>query len=296
MAESGETPDWREQARLAGWQPTEERDAVEDDGPGDAGPPRNGQPPHWMADAQSAGWSPHAASFAPQPASPPASAAKGLPRWAVVTLAAGAVLLIVLGGLAALLLVSGSDNTDPQVDRSPLKLTTAAKATSTTITRAAGAPSTNGGGLARKPPPAGLVTYDGGGFTAKRPAGWKAEADGVQHDGYIESKWRNPADANTSVTIDRTPGTTGSAYSNAQGVRAQANVSREFLFKQTNLAGAPATQWVFETGGDRRVDYFVNACGTGYAILGSTSPGSFQQYNALFRLVARSVAQNASGC
>lgn len=79
-------------------------------------------------------------------------------------------------------------------------------------------------------------------------------------------------------------------------MRAQTNVDRELRFANTNLAGQPAAQWVFDKGADRRVDFFVNACGTGYAILGSTSIGDYAKYRGLFRRVARSVAENAGHC
>lgn len=251
------------------------------------------EPPAWMLDAQAAGWSPPP-PLAPAPHHDSEGTGGTMPRWAMAALAGGAALIVFAGGLAALLVLS-ADDSEPTVDRSPLTVTTGQK-TVTTITRSSGGASP--GQAAEAPRPAGpvLVSYDGGSFTARRPATWQTEADGVSMDGYIESKWRNPADSSTTVKINWTPETTSTALQSAEGVRSQANVDRTVSFKETNLAGQPAVQWVFESDGERRVDYFVNACGTGFAVLGVSRPATFQRYAATFRKVARSVAQNANSC
>ena len=147
---------------------------------------------------------------------------------------------------------------------------------------------------APSPPTApSLVRYETGTYTARRPAGWVTEADDSAHGGYYESKWRDPADSNSSVLIDYTPGLSETAGSSAAGVRAATRRTpgyREFSYRDTSLAGNPAIEWVFEVNGDRRIDYFVNSCDTEYAILGSTSPGTFDRYSSTFRGVAESVA------
>lgn len=289
MAEETGAEDWREQARLAGWHPRDER-------PARAPEEQTDEVAGWMLAAQAAGWS--SPTQTPRETSPPVGevTSSGMPRWAVAALASGAALVVLAGGLTALLVLS-SDDSEPTVDRSPLAVTAAQDKTVTTITRSS-AGASSGPTIEVPKPPSGpvLVAYDGGSFTARRPATWETEADRVPMDGYIESKWRNPADSSTTVKINWTPATTGTALSSAQGVRAQANVDRTVTFKETNLAGQPAVQWVFESDGERRVDFFVNACGTGFAVLGVSRPGTFQRYAATFRKVARSVAQNANSC
>lgn len=213
----------------------------------------------------------------------------------MIAAAAAAVLLVVAGGLVAILSISGSGSA-PHLQTGPLIVKTTPKPASKTVTvKATPTPPSSGGGSNA----ATLVSYAAGPVTVKRPANWKNEADAQPHDGYTESKWRSPLDSNTSVTIDWTPGVQGSAASNAEGVRAQTSRTagyREIGFQPTNLAGEQAQQWVFEVNGDRRVDYFINACGTGYAVLGSTSPASYERFNPTFRAVARSVAARSSNC
>lgn len=291
MAGSTEGEDWREQARLAGWHPQDE-ELPDTEARGDGA-----EVPQWMLEAQAAGWSAHAGAVpAPVAGGERGTGPRATPRWAIAAMAGAAALVVIAGGLTALLVMSDGSE-EPVVDRSPLKVTTAQK-TVTTITRSAGPSGTAPEPSRDVPEPPGpvLVAYDGGSFTAKRPAGWTTVADGEQKDGYVESKWRNPVDSVTAVKINWTSGTTGTAYSSAAGVRAQASVDREVSFKTTNLAGQPAVQWVFEADGERRVDYFVNACGTGFAILGVSRPATFARYAATFRKVARSVAENATSC
>lgn len=267
-----------EEARRAGWE-----------GPGEqaqpSGPPQP-QPPEWLAEATAAGWVP--AGQMPPQAPPPAETKKkkGLSRGAVFAVAAAAVLVIVAGAGAAIVAVSGSDK-DPTINRGAFIAPKPRTQTLTTVTAPEKNPSPSSSSGA-------LVTYDAGTFKVGRPAGWTVESDKASHDGYFESRWRSPADSNTSVTVDWTPGgNKTSAYSNASGVRAQTMKSagyREVAFKDTNLAGKRATMWVFDVSGDRRVDYFINGCGNGFAVLGSTSPSNYAAQKATFRKVARSLA------
>lgn len=144
-----------------------------------------------------------------------------------------------------------------------------------------------------------LVPFESADFTADRPADWITEARDEPHDGYVENMWRHPSDSNTSVKIDHTVGVKGTAWSSASEVRAGTKRTpgyTEIAFDATTLAGQPAVRWVFEVDGDRRVDYFVNVCDTGYAVLGSTSPSSFTRHEPTFTAVAESLVQNADAC
>jgi hypothetical protein len=49
-------------------------------------------------------------------------------------------------------------------------------------------------------------------------------------------------------------------------------------------------KWIFQISGDQRVDYFVNQCSTGIAVLGSTSPSRFSSVEATFAHVANSIS------
>lgn len=130
-------------------------------------------------------------------------------------------------------------------------------------------------------------------YAAEVPAGWTRAADQQQHTGYVESKWRDPADPGTSITIDATPKDTTNAGASAQGVRAatrRASSYQELAFEPATVAGHSAWKWTFQVSGQQRVDYFLNACDTGVAVLGSTSPGKFAQLAPVFAHVADSLS------
>ena len=131
-------------------------------------------------------------------------------------------------------------------------------------------------------------------YSVEIPASWGQEASDESNGSYFESAWRDPADSNTSVHVDaETPAPSVSPLSSAESVRAQTSQSsgyREIAFESTSLSGLPAARWVFEVSGDRRVDYFINLCNVGVAVLGSTSPSSFGGWAPTFHEVAASVS------
>lgn len=204
----------------------------------------------------------------------------------VIALAATAALVVVAAGIVGILSLTGSDD-EPRLQTGAFTAPAPAE-TSTTVTQTRPPSKPSGESASNQ-----FVRYESGTFTAQRPKGWVTESDARAHSGYLESRWRNPDDSNTSVTIDWSPGDRKSAMDSAADVRAQTKTSasyRELTFKRTNLGGRQAVQWVFEVSGDRRVGYFITGCGTAYAVLGSTSPATYERYNGTFRAVARSVA------
>lgn len=131
-------------------------------------------------------------------------------------------------------------------------------------------------------------------YSADIPTGWSAESiDEPESGTRLVSQWRNPDDDNTSVLIDSSdPGPDAPPIDSAATVRAQTSQSdgyREVSFEETSINGVPAAEWVFDIDGDRRVDYFFNSCGMGFAVLGSTSPSDFATWEPTFRRVAESV-------
>jgi hypothetical protein len=125
------------------------------------------------------------------------------------------------------------------------------------------------------------------------PTGWRQEENDEQVSNYMESTWRDPSDPNTAILIDaQSHGGSGSPVADAESVRAQTSQSsgyREHTLEATELNGRPAARWVFDVSGDRRVDYFLEDCGVGIAVLGSTSPVAFGSLAATFDEVASSV-------
>ena len=125
------------------------------------------------------------------------------------------------------------------------------------------------------------------------PQGWRAVEDEASHGEFVRSKWRDPNDPNTSVLIDAIAGETTPADEKAATVRAAASSSpgySEISYASTEVAGLTGVRWVFQLSGDQRVDYFLNQCSTGIAVLGSTSPPRFSSVEATFAHVANSIS------
>jgi hypothetical protein len=139
---------------------------------------------------------------------------------------------------------------------------------------------------------ASLESFRGHLYFAQIPVGWTAEEIEEHPSTYYQSRWRNPEEENTSVTIDSQVHTASSdAVEDAEGVReetARTSGYRELAFEETTLQAQPAVRWVFEVEDDRRVDYFVISCGIGFGILGSTSPSAFGRWAPTFHAVANS--------
>ena len=130
-------------------------------------------------------------------------------------------------------------------------------------------------------------------YNVEIPAGWIQETDDEPVSNYTESVWRNPAEPNTAIVIDAQPsGGSGSPMVDAETVRAQTSQSsgyREHSLEAIALDGLPAARWVFDVAGDRRVDYFIEPCFVGIAVLGSSSPGTFGSNAQAFHQAASSV-------
>ena len=138
-----------------------------------------------------------------------------------------------------------------------------------------------------------LEQFHGRLYYAEVPAGWTSEEVEEHPSTYYQSKWRDPEDENTSVTIDSQVHTANTdAIEDAEGVReetAQTPGYRELAFEETTLQDQGAVRWVFEVEEDRRADYFVISCGIGFGVLGSTSPSTFGRWAPTFHAVANSV-------
>ncbi|MEX2449180.1 MAG: serine/threonine-protein kinase [Solirubrobacterales bacterium] len=150
---------------------------------------------------------------------------------------------------------------------------------------------------------AGVTIYSQSFYSIEIPSGWRQEMSdepsGTPPGAYLESVWRDPGEPNSSITVDaQSPEPSVPALQSAEAVRAETSQSdsyRELAFEPVLLAGLPAARWIFQVKGDdgvvdRRVDYFVNACGAGVAVLGSTNPASFGTLAPTFHRAATSVA------
>jgi hypothetical protein len=137
-----------------------------------------------------------------------------------------------------------------------------------------------------------LAAYQGSLYTARIPKGWTQESGDEARTGYIESKWRDPNDPKTSITIDASAGESTSPATKADEVRAAVSNQpsyRSVSRQPATIAGGDGYAWTFKLAGSERVDYFTNSCSTGIAVLGSTSPARFDELSSTFRKVADSV-------
>jgi len=222
----------------------------------------------------------------PAPGRPPRKGGGPILRTAGVI---GGCLLLAAGLIAAAVILAGSgkgEHTRTAVNR---RVETVPK---TSPPKAASSKS-NGPEEAEASALPGWTAYTQGLYNVEIPSGWEQEENDEPISNYLESTWRDPAEPNTAVLIDsQTPGGSGSPLVDAESVRSQTSRSsgyREGSLTTTTLNGLPAARWVFDVDEDRRVDYFIESCGEGIAVLGSTSPSLFGSLAGTFHGVASSI-------
>ena len=160
--------------------------------------------------------------------------------WAVAAIAGSTVLAAGLVG-AALIVSTGGEEAS--------RLGAAADAAKTSASTGESSPTTGGAEAESTPLPeraddkaavsaTGSVTYSQALFTVDIPSGWDQEIDdepsGEPPGSYLESVWREPAEPNTSITVDaQTPAPAATPLQSAELVRADTSQSdgyREIAF------------------------------------------------------------------
>lgn len=137
-----------------------------------------------------------------------------------------------------------------------------------------------------------LVDYSGATYAIRVPAGWRVDENQVDHSGYVRSSWTDPRDPDVSVLIDVSEGEAIPADAKAESVMAltrQSSGYTEQVAGPATVAGLDGYKWIFSVDGDQRVDYFLNDCGVGVAVLGSAPPRRFRTFASTFARVANSV-------
>lgn len=150
----------------------------------------------------------------------------------------------------------------------------------------------------QSPPQQLYEPYSATAYSLERPAGWITEADQTANSSVVESKWRDPSDPKTSVLIDTIPSPASTAQADAASVRTQTSSTpgyQEISFDPASINGNDGWKWTFEVSGTKRVDYFLNVCGTSFAILGTTTPQRFDELAPVFQHVAESVQPTCNG-
>lgn len=134
-------------------------------------------------------------------------------------------------------------------------------------------------------------TFQRAAFTIKLPRAWKVSARDDREPGYVSNRWRSPNSGKTTLRVDYTRNVRVTASVSAKRLRRQVSRARsyhEYSFRRVKLGDRRAWRWEFRLRGLRKVDYFVNACGTGYALLGATTPKRWKQYKKTFTRAAQS--------
>jgi predicted Ser/Thr protein kinase len=209
----------------------------------------------------------------------------------------GASVVLAAGLIAAALVVTGGkDEPAGRTVVNKIKTVTGDSA-STEAGASAATPPPEGAGLSQAssgPNDESVNTFSQGLYSVDIPAGWTQAESDKPISTYFESTWHDPADENTTILVDsQTPAPQVPPITSAEEVRAQTSQSsgyREISFGPITLAGAAAARWVFEVHGDRRVDYFINSCNAGIAVLGSTYPSAFGGLAPVFHRAASSIA------
>jgi hypothetical protein len=155
-------------------------------------------------------------------------------------------------------------------------------------------PSEGAGASASSAEPEATIGYAQYLYDVSIPAEWEPDSSDESNGTYYESTWHPPGDDGTTILVDaQTPAPQASPLESAESVRAQTSQSSDYseiAFEPTTLAGRPAARWVFQVHGDRRVDYFLNDCNVGIAVLGSTYPSAFGAYAPTFHRAASSIS------
>lgn len=215
--------------------------------------------------------------------------------WVAVTAATGALLVLAV----VIVLLRSSSGASRNLAPPVVTLTTAASSPSGATTSPAPAhPSTAPAQTStRTSPPsdatgARLIPSGGAHMRASTPVGWSLQEREVQKQGYIESKWTSPADAEEYLLIDESPATHLTPEQDAKPVHAsteQTSGYHEIYYGPGDLVGIDSWMWVFQLPNVERVDYFFESCTNAFGVLGSTSTSNFARLKPTFRASAQSV-------
>ncbi len=205
------------------------------------------------------------------PAGPPAPPPRARRRGYVLPGIIGAVVVAVV--VAVIVLSSGGGSSK---DRSTAGSTTQTKATTT----AASVPSS-------------FVPATGSIFTIEVPKGWQ-QRDNATAGGLKRTTWTDPDDPQTAVLVDPIPQVRSTPEGRARSVDANYQRTRpgyrRISLDPATIAGHSGSELIYEIGGVRYLDQFVNLdCQDGYAVQGQAPASRFLEFAPTFRRSANSL-------
>lgn len=140
------------------------------------------------------------------------------------------------------------------------------------------------------------TAYESPAYHASYPEDWSVSSDYQPYDEdatVLRTVFTSP-DGAQSVLIDHIPGETTAPRQKANEIEAATRRSegsdyRRILFEGLTIGDQRAWQWTFDDGEDRKVDYFLQLDGNGFAVLGEADASEFQQIVPVARRIAESI-------
>jgi hypothetical protein len=156
-----------------------------------------------------------------------------------------------------------------------------------------GGKSSDNGSRSSGPVASGFVAASTPLFTTTVPAGMQQGPEVTKAKGHLkQTTWRDPSDPDMSVRVDAIPNATSKPIDRAARTRATTSAKpgyEEVSFEPTALSGRDGVEWIFRLDGKQHVDYFLNSCKDGFAVIGSTPPARFSDFKPAVRRVAESL-------
>ncbi|HEY5053729.1 MAG TPA: serine/threonine-protein kinase [Solirubrobacterales bacterium] len=196
----------------------------------------------------------------------------------------GALAILVLAALAAILVGGESGNSGREGTRTPAHAA-ASEAPKTTV---------------KTTSESAEDRFQGQLYSVEPPSGWGRDPEVIEEPPSYPNLWRQSEV--DEATYLRTEGTTvvegQDPVEAEEGSRQETSKSpgyHEIGFGPVTIEGRSAARWDYEVEGDRRVVYGFVECGTGLAVVGSTDPGSFSSREHDFEAAADSLRANCAG-
>ncbi len=148
------------------------------------------------------------------------------------------------------------------------------------------------GPVPRTPAPVALKPYSTPAYKAQVPRGWRLLADDVDRGDFSESRWRAPAPYHALLVITYRTGSRAAPQGIAESARGRIASQRtysELAFGAIELNGHEAWRWAYGVGGQARLSWYMNPCGTSVAVYGATKPSELLRWSPTLRAVTASV-------
>ncbi len=151
--------------------------------------------------------------------------------------------------------------------------------------------------ISKRPAAVALQPYSTAGYSAQVPRGWALIEDAVDKGLYHDSLWRAPSPSKALLRIAYRPGVSVGPERVAAALRDRVVADptySELAWGPIELNGAAATRWVYGIGGNARMTWTMNPCGTSVAVHGSSTASEVLRWAPTFRAVTASVRPGCS--